>query len=240
MGGAVMGGVVRSRGLVGGGGLRVGGWLGDGGEAVVYGLVQPAGCVLKEYSERVVADRGAELEAKLRVMVASPPREPGGGHASIVWPLDLAVDGAGVVCGFVMPEVDRAKSVELHQVQNPSDRRRGDRVTRERLPGWLSGFTWRYLIRVAANLSNAVAAVHDADYVIGDFNGRNVLVSDGALVTVVDCDSFQVRAGDGRVFFCEVQLPGTQPPELIGRDLLGRCVRRRATCICLLCISMAC
>ena len=50
-------------------------------------------------------------------------------------------------------------------------------------------------------------------YIIGDVNESNVLVTNQALVTLVDTDSFQVRA-PGRLFRCRVGKPEYMPPEL--------------------------
>lgn len=215
---------LRTRSLLDGPALGVAAPLAQGGEAVIYSLSAPTGLVLKEYKQRVLAGRGPDVEAKLRAMLRNPPHDatrsdPRQRHVSIAWPELLAIDAAGAVCGYVMPAIDTRKTVELHQVQNPSDRLRKDKTARDKLPPWLSGFTWRYLVRVAANLASAVAAIHEASCVIGDFNGRNVLVSESALVTILDCDSFQVPGEHGETFLCTVQLTGTHPPELMRADL---------------------
>lgn len=201
----------------------MGQWLAGGGEAWVYRLSKPAGFVLKEYKTEVLSKRGSDLDAKLRAMLQNPPRdrtrEQAGGHVSIAWPERIGLDRAGALSGYVMPAIDKSTTAELHHVQNPSDRLRKDKTLRDKLPPWLTGFTWRYLVRVAANLSSAVEAIHEAGYVIGDFNGRNVLVSQSALVTILDCDSFQVTGSNEQIFLCTVQLPGTHPPELTRVDL---------------------
>jgi len=59
--------------------------------------------------------------------------------------------------------------------------------------------------------------VHAAGLVIGDVNESNVLVSDRATVSLVDCDSWQVR-DDGDVFRCPVGRPEYTPPELQGSE----------------------
>ncbi len=57
-----------------------------------------------------------------------------------------------------------------------------------------------------------------AGYVIGDLNESNLLVSNSALVTVIDCDSMQVPKGNSRgVFRCPVGKPEYTAPELQGR-----------------------
>jgi DNA-binding helix-hairpin-helix protein with protein kinase domain len=113
-----------------------------------------------------------------------------------------------------MAWIDTASSVELHMVSNPADRKRGPKT-----PPWVGGFTWEYLLRVATNLASATHALHDAGYVIGDFNERNVLVRNNALVTLVDCDSMQVPGPSGTAFLCEVFRPEFTAPELLHADL---------------------
>jgi hypothetical protein len=94
----------------------------------------------------------------------------------------------------------------LSEVYNPRARRRQ-----------LPLFNYRYLVRTARNLCAAVQAVHQAGYVIGDLNESNVLVSDRALVTLVDADSFQVRDPEtGVVYRSLVGKPEYTPPELQG------------------------
>jgi DNA-binding helix-hairpin-helix protein with protein kinase domain len=50
---------------------------------------------------------------------------------------------------------------------------------------------------------------------MGDVNPNNVLVSDQALISLIDCDSFQVQS-NGRTFRCEVGVAEYTPPELQG------------------------
>ena len=65
------------------------------------------------------------------------------------------------------------------------------------------------------NLAAAVGALHLRGYVIGDVNESNTLVTESALVTLVDTDSFQVRDPQtGLVYRCPVGTPQFTPPEL--------------------------
>lgn len=208
---------VGSLRLAGGGRLRVvTPRLAAGGEGVIYALDEPAGLVLKHYKAEVLARKGVMLAAKVESMLAHPPENPtaGRGHCSLAWPRSAVVDGRGVFAGYVMPAIDGASSAELHMVANPADRNRSPKV-----PTWLRGFSWKYLLRVALNLAAATQALHDAGYVIGDFNERNVLVSSNALVSLVDCDSMQVPDPAGLPFLCSVMRPEFTAPELLGADL---------------------
>lgn len=81
----------------------------------------------------------------------------------------------------------------------------------------LPSFHWRYLVRCAANLSKEVSRIHCAGYVIGDVNDTGVLVANDATVSLVDCDSFQVRDLHGdKVYRCTVGVDLFTPPELLG------------------------
>ena len=75
------------------------------------------------------------------------------------------------------------------------------------------------MLRVATNLASAAQALHDAGYVIGDFNERNIMVRKNALVTLVDCDSMQVPSSTGKPFLCEVFRPEFTAPELLHVNL---------------------
>jgi hypothetical protein len=213
---------VKTRALGDGRDLEVGELLKRGGEASVYGLRRPPGYVLKEYHPHVLRERGVEVDAKLRAMVERPPHDPtleSKGHVSIAWPVALALDERSATCGFIMRAIDRDHSVELHRVRNPSDRLRLTRAARDEVPVWLSGFTWKYVVQVAINLASAVAAVHERGYVIGDHHAGNVLVNERTLITIIDCDSFQVPARDGGTFFCRVRMRDECPHELLECDL---------------------
>lgn len=179
--------------------------LGQGGEAAIFGVMsQVAGCpalVAKLYHRPT-----PEHFAKLAAMIANPPCDPmaSAGHVSIAWPIDrvLATGAEQRFLGFVMPRVDKA--LPIFEFYNPRSRL-------QRCPL----FHYGYLLRTARNLAAAVRAVHERNYVIGDFNESNVLVNNQALVTLVDTDSFQV-VDNGRTYRCPVGKPEYTAPELQG------------------------
>ncbi|RME94247.1 MAG: hypothetical protein D6766_06295, partial [Verrucomicrobia bacterium] len=73
--------------------------------------------------------------------------------------------------------------------------------------------------RTARNLVIAIRALHERGYVVGDLNESNILVSERALVTLVDTDSFQVwDAETGVLYRCRVGRPEFTPPELQGKS----------------------
>lgn len=117
--------------------------------------------------------------------------------------------------GYLMRRIDTAMAVEIHTMSNPFNRANP-------LPGtaqWTANATWAHLVSVAANLCLAVQVVHGVNAVIGDFQERNILVSDTTRVTLVDCDSMQFRGPDGHWFLCGVGRPEFTAPELAAVNL---------------------
>jgi len=179
--------------------------VGAGGEARIYTIPQEPNLVAKVYH------RPAPTHArKLAAMVTNAPDDPmaAHGHISIAWPLELLLttDGQRRVVGFLMRRVSGMRSIM--EYYNP-------RTRRQRCPL----FSYRYLHRTGHNLAAAVRALHARGYVIGDVNASNILVTDTALVTLVDTDSFQVREPhNGMVYRCPVGRPEFTAPELQGRN----------------------
>lgn len=197
--------------------------LARAGEGTIYAVVDRSEWVAKVFHAqgRGVGGKGEKLGA----MIAHPP--PGAvqsdGFAVLTWPVRLLVDAGGVV-GYVMPRVDTSDAVEIHRLSNPVDR--GNPLPSA--PQWPRHASWLHLVNVAANLCLAVDVVHRVDAVIGDFQERNILVNDTTRVTLVDCDSMQVKGSDGRFFLCGVGRPEFTAPELAGVDL-GVTPRGRAS-----------
>jgi DNA-binding helix-hairpin-helix protein with protein kinase domain len=185
--------------------VALGAELGRGGEATVYKLaVQPA------LLAKIYHDPSREgYEDKLAWMQANPPDDPtrAQGHASIAWPNDLLYTAGGQLAGYVMVNVQNA--VPLLLVFNPRSRART-----------LPSFNRRYLHRAARNLAAALGALHASNYIVGDLNESNVMVTPSALITLIDADSFQVqrRIGSKPVLHpCPVGKPEYTPPELQGK-----------------------
>lgn len=175
--------------------------LGQGGEARIYAVPQDESLVAKVYHKPQLAH-----EHKLVAMLANPPDNPlaSQGKIAIAWPIDLLrqVDDSQRVVGFLMPYVKGMHSIL--KFYNP-------RTRRQTCPH----FSYLYLHRTARNLAAAVGALHERGYCVGDVNESNILVSDTALVTLVDTDSFQVRSPDSDIIYrCPVGKPEFTPPEL--------------------------
>jgi DNA-binding helix-hairpin-helix protein with protein kinase domain len=146
---------------------------------------------------------------KLKVMIAHPPKDPNAhiNHISFAWPTSLLQDQTGNSIGFLMPEV--AQAVDLLEVYN-SQRRRTV----------LPEFNWLYLHATAMNIASLVWAIHSAGYVLGDLKPQNILVTEGALPSIIDTDSFQVRdPKTGQIYHCPVGSEGFTPAELMDRNL---------------------
>ena len=177
--------------------------LGRGGEGTVYGIEGRPDQVAKVY-----LTTPDELKVrKLRAMAkaASPLL-----FKIAAWPTAL-LNNRGVVCGFLMPRV--AARRDIHELYGPKSRS-------EAFPE----VDFRFLVHTAANVARAFAVVHDHGHVLGDVNHGNVLVGPDGTVMLIDCNSFQISAGE--VFTCDVGVPLFTPPELQGQDFRG--LRRTA------------
>ncbi|MFB2834464.1 tetratricopeptide repeat protein [Floridanema evergladense] len=177
--------------------------LGGGGEGKIYTILQEPLLVAKVYHKS--ANGYAD---KLSVMFANPPEDStlAQGRVSIAWPVDLLKDSSSQeIIGFLMQRVTEVRPI--HDFYIPATRR-------DKSPY----FNYLYLHRTARNLAAAVSALHAKSYVIGDVNESNILVTETALVTLVDTDSFQVLdLSHNKVYRCPVGKPEFTPPELQGK-----------------------
>ena len=176
--------------------VTLGAEIGRGGEAVVYSVEGQPELVAKIYHH----PPGTEKTEKLSQMVKLQSERL---LALSAWPVrTLLAPGNKSMAGFLMKNVGRFK--DIHLLYNPKSR------TREFSPK----ANWRFLIHTASNVARAFAAIHDHGHVIGDVNQSNVRVSpETGIVSLVDCDSFQICA-NGKVYPCEVGVPLYTPPEL--------------------------
>lgn len=174
--------------------------LGAGGEGAVYEIADGRGLAAKVYLGKVAEEQAAKLAA----MIA-------GRRENVLkfsaWPVDsLHGRPGGPIAGFSMQRIAGFKPI--HELYSPKSR--------------MSEFPkadWTFLLSAATNLARAFAAIHaEGDIVVGDVNHGNVLVSAGALIKLIDCDSVQI-AVDGRTFLCGVGVSTHTPPELQGGSL---------------------
>lgn len=194
--------------------LVLGAVLAKAGEGTIFEVDGRKELVAKVF-HATLTDLPTKLD-KVKAMIAGPPPRAtqADGFVVLTWPQQLISD-AGQPVGYVMHRVDTASAVEIHSISNPFNRSNP-------LPGapqWTADATWTHLVSVAANLCLAVEVVHSVDAVIGDFQERNILVSDTTRVTLVDCDSMQITDPTGRQFLCGVGRPEFTAPELTEVDL---------------------
>jgi DNA-binding helix-hairpin-helix protein with protein kinase domain len=178
---------------------QVGEQLDRDGHAVVQ-AVEPAssGLALKRYLPCTLQGR-PELEARIKAMITAQPayRTDHSGSVICAWPED-AVYVSGRFAGFVMPRVDTREALTIHDVATSPAR------------------TWRDRVLVAENLARAVAVLHDADIVVGDFRERNLLTWRDGRITLLGCDRMQVVDPEsGRRFPCVADRDACTPPELL-------------------------
>jgi DNA-binding helix-hairpin-helix protein with protein kinase domain len=146
-------------------------------EGIFYPVGGSPGLLAKIYRQD-----GNDHIPKLVAMLDNPPEDPSvaQGHVSIAWPMDLLYTSDMRDCvGFVTLRPPVAQPLSI--VYNPISRRREGPL-----------FTYRYLCRAAQNLAGAIEALHQKGYVLGDINDHSALVTDTALITLVDTDTYQV------------------------------------------------
>jgi DNA-binding helix-hairpin-helix protein with protein kinase domain len=194
--------------------IQLGTVVAKAGEGTIYDVVGHPEWVAKIFHPTLT-----DMESKVAKVSAMIDAQPDGaiqddGFVVLAWPLH-AVLREGTTAGFIMPKIDATTAVEIHSMSNPSNRLNPLRGA----PQWPKGATWNHLLNVATNLCLAVKVVHRVDAVIGDFQERNILVSNTTRVTLVDCDSMQFTDRDGRQFLCAVGRPEFTAPELATKNL---------------------
>lgn len=177
----------------------------SGGEGAIYQIKGSEQlCAKIFHSHRT----NVELHEKIKAMLANPPEEKSKNHKSIAWPNSIVYEkthGDNFI-GYTMPLIDTNFFFQAHQYYDPSDR----------LKLFGGNFTWLHLFIVAYNLSSSVAALHEKGHRIGDIRENNVLVGKNSLITLIDCDSFQIMDNSSKkIFYTKVCTPEYLPPELM-------------------------
>lgn len=176
--------------------------IGSGGEGTVFEVLEAkADFVAKIYREALTPSKASKVigmcqVANQRLMNIA------------AWPVGtLHLKPKGPIVGILMPRVKEHK--EIHKLYSPAHRK-------QEFPG----ADWSFLIHTARNLACAVATIHSLGHVVGDINQGNIVVSNAALVKLIDCDSFQVKL-NGNCYPCEVGVAHFTPPELQNRSFRG-------------------
>lgn len=173
--------------------------LGEGGEGSVFA----AG---NRLAAKIYRKPSEATQRKLKAMLAqTSAKSLTNQDVSIAWPLDLLLDEAGEIVGFLMPQALASRPIVDYY--NPKTRL-----------GFSPFFSYRDLHRTARNLAAAIETLHAQGYVVGDLNESNILVSQSAQVTLVDADSIQVIDGE-TLYHCRVGKAEFMPPELQGQSL---------------------
>jgi len=178
--------------------------IGQGGEGAVFEVQENFSLVVKIYNEALSADKTEKL-----LYMASIANDDLTKFAA--WPLDVVHDHNMKVCGFTMKKL--VGFVPMHSLFSPMERKKlfPDRG-------------YNFLVHVARNLATAFHKIHELGIVIGDVNEANILVNTNGLISLIDCDSFQVKNGN-RYHFCEVGIPRYTPPELLERGSFTNVIR---------------
>ena len=167
--------------------------LGKGGEGTVYEVQGDAAIAVKIYRP----DKAGERRQKIEAIVAAQWHK---NISCVAFPIDVLFGSAGQFLGFTMLRI--AGNKPIHALYSPTSRKTS--FPKANFP---------FLIRTAQNIARAVASVHATGCVIGDINHSGILISENALATLIDCDSFQVQVA-GKTFLCKVGVPDFTPPEL--------------------------
>ncbi len=172
--------------------------LGSGAKGDVYVVLGHPQLAAKLYRAPI----SDEMEKKLELMVKlSTPRL----QKISAWPIDtLSETAGGPVAGFLMPNF--AGFDPIHQLLGVKSRLE-----------YFQNSSWPFLIHTAANTARAFSVIHEHGHLIGDVSSTNMLVSGKAIVSLLDCDNYQVTT-PGEQYLCEGGTTGYTPPELIGVD----------------------
>ncbi len=180
--------------------------LGRGAKGDVYSVEGQPAMAAKFYREAL----SPKMTERLEAMVSLGNQRL---LESSAWPIGTISDGpGGRTLGFLMPSFAGFKPI--HQLTG----------VKSRLAQYPSA-TWPFLIHTAANAARTFSVIHEHEHVIGDVSSTNLLVSNNAIVALIDCDNFQIVTRSDR-YLCEGGTTGYVPPELIGADF-GQVVRTK-------------
>ena len=190
--------------------FELGDAIASGGEGSIHNVVGHPEWVAKIYTVINKSSDAENLELKVAYMVSHKPEIganlPDLEHPYWTWPLEPLFSNDTFV-GYIMPKLSGNKGEEFLQLT--------------------AGFDWKTRLVACRNLTALIQATHEAGYIVGDLNPRNLFFSvsktssrdmlNAALSSLTDTDSFQVGGvNQGEVLFaCKVQNPEYSAPELI-------------------------
>lgn len=181
--------------------------LGEGGEGVVHLVAGQPGSVMKIWHPgRTPQDAGL----KIRHLINNPVGPELGETWQITWPQHMVIENR-VLVGYTMPILNPAESWEpiVEYYNRRAAQSTGATQAREiRIDD---------RVRMASNLALGFRAVHEAGYIIGDVNEKNVEVNRQNDIAMVDCDSYGFTdPATGRAFSNQMGRPEFQAPEAQG------------------------
>ncbi len=174
--------------------------IGRGGEGGVFEIEGEPALLAKVYHKKPLpADQVAKIEAMVSCWSSAL-------ETIAAWPRAILFDPTSrKPCGLLMTKMAGARP--LHELYGTTNRRRH-----------FPDVGWHHLVLAARNTAAAFQTLHSANIVVGDVNQGNLLVDAGMCVRMIDCDSFQLTAGN-RTFNCPVGTPHFTPPELQSQKL---------------------
>ena len=190
-----------------GGPIAPGAFCGAGGEGVVHLVDGAPEFVMKIWHPGKTPQ---DADVKIRHLVDNPVAPDLGATWHITWPRHLITEN-GVIVGYTMPTLNPDEHWE--PIVNYYNRLAAQGT------GAAQGRELRIddRVRMARNLAIGFRAVHDAGYVIGDVNEKNVEVNRQNDIAMVDCDSYGFTdAPTGRTFHNQMGRPEFQAPEAQG------------------------
>ncbi len=185
--------------------------IGTGGEGTVYAVPRnPHLCIkiLKKASPK--KQRKIELMCMIRrtlQFTIDPSRNP---FEPVAWPTYPVYEDKNMtrLCGFVMYMITSPNG----KAPLPLER---FYYKQEDRPGNVS---WRYMIRVAMNISWVINELHKRNIVLGDINSMNTLITSEGYAAFIDADSYQIVTRQ-ELFTCDVYRPDYLAPEFVGKSV---------------------
>ncbi len=184
----------------------------QGGEAAVHAVPSFPLVVVKLYHPHVLQKRADILRSKIEAMCSDPALGALKQHPGLAWPQFSVFDERKQWCGYAMRRAEGVRMTVLAHAMAYQEH--FPQLDRRRLVGYL------------LNLFSTVQHLHASGVAIGDYNPANFLCDPRSnVVTLIDCDSWQLRAG-GKNYHCPVAAPDMLAPELQGKDL-GKTLRNQ-------------
>ena len=175
--------------------------LGEGGEGVVHLVDGQPGSVMKVWHPGRTPQ---DADLKIRHLINNPVGPELGETWQITWPQHMVIENR-VLVGYTMPRLDDLEEWEpiVEYYNRRAAQTTGAAQAREiRIDD---------RVRMARNLALGFRAVHEAGYVIGDVNEKNVEVNRQNDIAMVDCDSYGFTdPATGRTFSNEMGRPEFQ------------------------------